>query len=328
MSIKDIAKMADVSASTVSLVLNNRAEELRISKSTQERVRKAAAEIGYTPRSMRKMHKQGGVSVVVFLATYTSNIMAGNYVVAYQRISMELGENVDISIRFYETTRLSQCKAFLAGGFDGAIIMSPGVEDYEFLHSRHFRFPVVLHNRVSDKLPYVTLDYDRAGETAVRLLLEKGHRKLAIVAPDTENERNTHLRPFLDIVRGRDVDYCNVIVRELSMDGGRQAAELLEQFRPTGVFFAVDIMALGAVPRLQELGISIPGDMEILTFGPQDTTRYSRPPLSTIHMPAEELVESAVDLLLSYVAGDRRRKSITVDVDVHFRESFTPAAGK
>lgn len=318
-SIKEIAAKAEVSISTVSLVLNGKAETLRISKETQKKVMEIAESLGYSPRNKQAAVPDKVVSIVFFLATNISNMIVGNYMSGYQRALIETSEHINISLQLYEKSKLSECATFLEGKFDGAVIMSPGQEDYRFLHENRFRFPIVLNNRESDKYPHVCIDLSQVGTAAADILFRRGHTKVAIVLPDSETAEHVHMSPFLERCRHHGVDHCHVIIREMSLQGGYEAAELLAELRPTAAFFAIDVMAVSAVSRLMALGIALPEEMEVIAFGTSEINRYVYPSISSISVAAEEMILSAVDLLLEHIHGAYGRKKVLLETDVVFR---------
>ena len=186
--LKQIAEQAGVSVSTVSIVLNGRGEEMRISSATQARVRECARLADYTPnvyaRKLRKSAKGNGAKVVgVFWSTdFLDESMGEFFLNANQTIS-EKGYSMDFSIHFFPPGRLSEARDQLnPWQFNGLIFCGTRAEDVDFLESLNLDIPIVLsNNSQSDRLSSVFVDNIDVGKRSAQELYSRGYRRAGVI---------------------------------------------------------------------------------------------------------------------------------------------------
>ena len=189
--LKQIAEKAKVSVSTVSIVLNGRGDEMRISPATQARVRECAKRADYTPnvyaRKLRKSAKGNGAKVVgVFWSTdFLDESMGEFFLNAYQTIA-EKEYSIDFSIHFFRSGALSEIREQLnPWQFNGMIFCGTRQEDVAFLESLNLDIPVVLSNNIqSDRLSGVFADNIDVGKRSAQALFGHGYRRVGVITQD------------------------------------------------------------------------------------------------------------------------------------------------
>ena len=189
--LKQIANQAGVSVSTVSIVLNGRGDEMRISAATQAKVRACAKQADYTPnvyaRKLRKSAQGKGFKVVgVFWSTDFLDESMGEFFLNANRTIAEKQYSIDFSIHFFKPGALSEIREQLnPWQFNGMIFCGTRQEDVEFLESLGLDIPVVLSNNIqSDKLSGVFADNIDVGKRSARELFDHGYRRVGIITQD------------------------------------------------------------------------------------------------------------------------------------------------
>jgi LacI family transcriptional regulator len=303
----EVARQAGVSQPTVSLVLS-RNPKARVAPETRARVLKAAEELGYRPNRLAQglVHRRSfalGIIVPGFANPVNGAIISGAERVAaqagYAVLLCETGE-IDVG---------QHLRALADRQIDGVIIA--GISESELADADLGRLNVVLVNQSSAAFSSVQDDSLRAGTLAAEHLLGLGHRELAFIGPvSTASAFRLRERGFAQGLR----DAAMVPASECwqrsdpTVAGGLAAMRALLALptRPTAVFCANDLIALGAHKACALAGVSIPGAISILGCDDVDIGTLVTPELSTISIPKRELGARAVRLLLRQLDGDGR----------------------
>lgn len=306
--IADVASAAGVSATTVSLVLNN--AESRISEETKERVRRVANEIGYAPNSVarslrtRKTRTIGLISDQIATTPFAGRMLAGAQDVAREHgfLVFLVNTDGDATIERQAIRALSdqQVDAFIyACMWHQEVKVPAGLPDST----------VFLDCRPETGGYAAVVPDDRAGgAVAVRELISAGHTRIAYV-DTTETPRpiaaDLRHKGYSEALAeaGIPVDGRLHVREELSAIGGRRATDALldlpEDVRPTAIFFFNDRMAVGAYTAAHARGLRLPQDISIFGFDDQQLVASELdPPLSTMALPHYEMGRWAMEVAL------------------------------
>jgi LacI family transcriptional regulator len=307
--ISDVAAAAGVSTSTVSLVLNNRTA--RISEDTRERVRKAAAAIGYTPnniaRGLRTQRTRtiGLVSDVIATTPFAGRMLAGAQDAAREHGHLLILVNTDAD----PAVEQEAIGALVDHQVDAMIYASMWhrvVETPDGLPDR----TVFLDCRPADGAhPAVVPDDLAGGRAAMRELVAAGHERIALVdaeelnAPVASGLRRQAYREVLAEAGITQDPAWHVHGAETTSAGGRAATERLLDLpphrRPTAIFCFNDRMAAGAYVAARHRGLEIPGDVSIVGYDDQQLVAGELdPPLTTIALPHYEMGRWATEVAL------------------------------
>jgi LacI family transcriptional regulator len=303
----EVARQAGVSQPTVSLVLS-RNPKARVAPETRARVLKAAEELGYRPNRLAQglVHRRSfalGLIVPGFGNPVNGAIISGAERVAaqagYAVLLCETGE-VDVG---------QHLRALADRQIDGVIIA--GISESELTGADLTRTNVVLVNQASAAFSSVQDDSLKAGAIAAEHLLGLGHRRLAFLGPvSTASAFRLRERGFAQALRDADaVPPSECWQRaDATVAGGLAGMRALLSLpvRPTAVFCANDLIALGAHKACAAAGVALPGAMSILGCDDIDIGTLVTPELSTISTPKRELGARAVRLLLRQLDGDGR----------------------
>jgi DNA-binding LacI/PurR family transcriptional regulator len=326
----DVARLAGVHVSTVSRVLRD-SPQLNIRPETRLRIKEAADQLGYRPNAVARALRLASTGAIGMLIPSLRNpvyaeITRGAFERAWERNFVVLlaedrgGGDAEVA---YE--RLVQ-----SGRIDGLLIA--GAHQDSILPQRASETPVpfVFVNRRAQGGHNVSMREEDAGALAARHLVELGHRRLAHVAgPEDIDTARRRLTGFERAARRRG---ATVRVLHAAFDeraGHERMVELLTaRDRPTAVFTTDFTQAIGALAAARELGLAIPGDVSLLTYGEDPIGEFLAPPLTGIRMPMHEMGAAAVDAILARIEG-RPPADVTVGVapQIILRSSTGPPKG-
>src|SRR5690554_2697047 len=312
-TIKDVARLAKVSPSTVSRVIS---DHKSISEETKKRVRKSMQELGYHPnviaRSLIRRSSQALRLVLsrstesAFSNPFFSEILRGISVVTQ---SHQYSLVLATAANYREEAK--QCmQMVMERRVDGVILLASRVKD-ELIHQLiDKKCPFVVVGRVSGVKNCYTVNNDniQAAYSAVRHLLNLGHRRIAFLngpkeytfCQDRYQGYSMALSEF-----GLEVDYNYLRNTEnLHEDGYRLSKELLSiEPRPTALFVADDLMVIGAYRAIKEEKLSIPADISVVGFNDDSFAALIEPPLTTVQIPIYEMGVTAAQMMIAILSG-------------------------
>ena len=307
-TIRDVAKRAGVSISTVSRVLN---KTVPVAEDKRQRVEEAAEALGYTPnqvaRSLLKK-KTGGLGV---LLPYVSGEFFAEFLNGIDQATQQNGLFLMISASHRNADELRVALHGMHQRVDGLIVMAPTVKAAMLETLFPNSTPFLLINTDAARLPCDVLNFDnhRGGYLATEHLLEQGHRRIAMLkGPEGAFDARERLRGYRDALRAYGVEPAPAleIAGNFSPEAGFQAAEVLLSMdpRPTAVFCANDQSALTLISALQNRVLDVPEALSVVGFDDIPSARYASPPLTSVHVPIRELGEQTIERLLELVRGD------------------------
>jgi LacI family transcriptional regulator len=311
--IRDVARIAGVSVTTVSHVLNE-TPNTRTSESTRARVREVARELGYSPnRLARGLRTRSSGMIGLLTEEIATTPHAGRIILGAQESASS--HNLTLAIinshlSAGAAARRADARTLIDRQADGIIYAT--VYHQQIVVPQVLRsVPAVLIGAVDQQglVPAVLPDERSGVISAVDLLVAKGHRRIGFIdsAQDVPATRG-RLLGYLDAIRAHGIGTGRelVTVGEGEAPGGYQAArELLDRAdRPTAIVCYNDRMAWGAYRAAAELGLSIPSDLSITGFDDQAPIPESLfPRLTTIALPHYEMGAWAVETLMSLIEG-------------------------
>lgn len=336
-TIKDVAKQAGVSPTTVSIILRGKSEDRKIPAATCERVREAARQIGYRPDPSAKRLRMGGdrKPVIAFFwpLDYRLPVLA-SFLNSISKELRQMNAECEIVVQTFENDRLKEASQVLQDHYYSAIIIGAcSADDLAFLEEQELTIPVVLINRTSQRYSSVCVDNEKIGQDAARMVFKKGYRSVAML---TAKERYLQTRrrttAFMDTCRklGIAIEEEHMLCVSGNMAGGAMGAV---QFcylnnRPKMLFCESATLALGALSTFQRLNISIPGDLEVLAVSMlgQEETLYSFPSLSILDLPNEKMAAKTIRIIMKQLQESLTGDVVPVhemeEVDVILRDSF------
>lgn len=306
-TIKDVAREAKVSVASVSRALNGQGG---VTAETLERIRVAAKHLRYIPdnaaRSLitRRTHTIGALLPDLY-GEFFSELIRGIDLAARSR-----GLQLLVSSSHDGVDDAATAMRAMQGRVDGMLILSPWV-DVDFLEANlPDDLPTVLMNSPLDATGWSVLNIDnRGGAHAMtqHLLSAAGHAEVAFISgPDSNYDSQQRELGYREaMARFAPKAPLNIVAGDFTEQSGYEAgrAILAQATRPSAVFAANDMMAVGCLYAFKEAGLRVPQDIALAGFDDIPIARYLTPPLSTVSVHIAELGRSALERLATQMDG-------------------------
>jgi LacI family transcriptional regulator len=305
---KDVARLAGVSTSTVSHVINN---NRFVSEAVREKITSAISQLNYAPSALARSLKINQTRTIGMLLTASSNPFYAEVVRGVERSCYERGYSLVLCNTDGDENRMNRSlETLLQKRVDGLLIMctESHIPSAEILN----RYP---------SIPSVMMDWSPfeggsdiiqdnsllGGEMATRYLIARGYTRIACIAgPQDKTPARVRLEGFQQAMAqaGLPVLPGYIVNGDFEFQGGYNAMNQLLALKPLpeAVFTSNDAMAVGVYHALFQAGLSVPQDIAVIGYDDIELARYMTPPLTTIHQPKDELGELAIDTLLHRLA--------------------------
>ncbi len=333
-TIKDIAKIAGVSPSTISRVLNLD-DTISVTKETKKKIFETAEMLSYTKHIKSKKNTKNTLTIGL-VHWYTEFLELNDPYFISIRLGIEeecLNNNIDL-IKIYNNDQ--QTRLLENNNFDGLIILGKFEEDQLNSFSTYCDNIVFVHsNNPKFKYDSVIADFRELTNDVVKHLLANGHEKIGFIGAREKIYFNDTCKEFIDY---REIQFKELLTRKNLYnpdyvrigsydfkDGYKLMKNLIEENDdnlPTAIFIASDSLAIGALRAINEAGIKIPSDMSIFACNDIPTSQYTTPPLSTVKIYTELMGKMSIKLLIEKINGNRDECiRVTVPHKLIFRES-------
>ncbi len=315
-TMKDIARIAGVSTSTVSHVIN---KSRYVSDDIANRVLKVATDLNYAPSALARSLKVNRTHTFGMLMTSSTNPFFGEVVKGVERCCYQKGYNLILCNTEGDHERMkTSIDTLLQKRVDGLILMCPSFTDNELqILARYPDIPTVIMDWgpipfSCDKIQDNSL---RGGYIATKYLIDSGHKSIGcITGPLDHHQAIVRYQGFQQAMNNANLPVNSdwVISGDFFCQGGYDAFKTLVQQPqcPTALFVCNDMMAIGAIKAAHELNIKIPDDISIIGYDDIHIADFMTPPLTTIHQPKYRLGQSAVEALIKRLATPDRADSI------------------
>ena len=328
-SIRDVAKYAGVSITTVSRIINND-QSFNITKETKDKVYEAIAELKYNiPDSYKSTKsKKNSIGCIQRLTVegtkdnFFSTIASG-----IQEHLNKYGKSVQFSLTQFDFESEDFENMFKT--YPLGMILMGDISDsaYEFLKSK-------IKHIIGVETPYNDIDnirYNRfnAGVMAVEYLVQCGHKKIAYIGSNIKRDDLTNIGRFEAYMRVMsmnkfEVDPNWIINCKWHRDTCfNETIKLFQsENKPTAIFVASDHMAIASMSAIHSLGLRIPEDVSVIAISDIAESAYLTPPLTTVSIPQKEMGKLATEVLLQRINGDNTiNKDIFVPCKLTVRKS-------
>jgi LacI family transcriptional regulator len=329
----DIAKLAGVSQSTVSLVINHMSGA-KVSKATRETVLRIARELGYPVE--RHAHHAAAQSrnLLVYL---TDELTTSPHAMQTIDGAKDAAWEHDCIVAVFATRGDPALEAAVfARMLDHPALL--GVI-YSTIFTRAVTVPDALADTHTVLLNCHTRDRERAsvvpsellgGYAATMHLIEHGHSRIGFINGEHWIEAAAErLKGYRQALSTADIPFDPALVRSGDWQvaaGYDNALSLLDAAqRPTALFCANDLMAIGALDAARERKLAVPQDLSVVGYDDQDIARYTHPPLTTVLLPNYEMGRWAADSLIAQVRANHTSKAvIKMECPLVARDSVAP----
>ena len=310
----DVAKLASVSRTTVSFVLNN-APNTQIPIETRQRVLEAARQLGYYPNSAaRSLVSQRTNNIGILLCQSADRLFADVFLMEVLSGIHQIIHPHDYHILLEAVEDVTAPDAYIglvrSRHIDGLIVSGPRTDDTQLPRIQAEGFPIVLLGRLlGSDLCQVDVDNVRGARTAVEYLLSLGHRRIAFISngPLIYTASRDRLRGYVAALTAAGLPHDEPLIRygKFSRASGYEAMQSLLELPapPTAVFAASDVVAFGALAALRDAGVHVPAEMAVIGFDDLPMADLITPPLTSLHLPARALGQTAAEIMLKLIAG-------------------------
>ena len=308
-TMKDVAELAGVSASTVSHVLNG---TRRVSDGTRDGVLAAIEKLDYRPNLLAKGLKIRKTFTIGLLISDIQNPFFTSVVRGIEDVALSRGYHLFLCNTDEDAARENEYATELAKkGVDGLIVASSAPRHNHALRLRAEGVPFVFMDREVEGVDadVVRVDNERGMRMIAEHLVSLGHERIGMISGPLDKasgyERYRGLKDALSDL-GSDLDDVLVRFGDFRTSSGREGAgELLRLSQPpTALVTANNQMTLGALSAIQEMGLRVPDDLSVVGFDDPEWAPLVSPPLTTLAQPTYELGVEAVRVLLNRIEGN------------------------
>lgn len=328
-TIKDVARAARVSVTTVSHVVN---KTRFVSEEGRNRVEQAIRELGYVPSAVARSLQRSATNTLGMLIPNSSNPYFAEIVRGIEDRCFGAGYNLVLCNTDDEPRRQGMVLQVLAERrVDGLIVVSSGEDPALPELLAGLRMPTVMVDREIDTLPcdLVETAHMQGALLAVQHLTALGHRRIACIGGPagvaTADQRAEGWRMAL---AGLGLSSAGLLQPgDFTSEGGYAAmhAILRQTPRPSAVFVANDLMAIGALCAAHECGVAVPDELSLVGFDDIELARFACPPLTTVAQPKQRIAAMAVDMLLERIEGRRQdARKVVLQPELRVRASTAP----
>ncbi len=330
-SITDIARQLDISITTVSFILNGKAEEKRISKEVTEKVLKLIAELNYKPNQLAKSLRTGKTNILGLIVEDIANAFFANIARQIEDNAYNKGYRI-IYCSTENTTEKSKelIAMFREQHVDGYIITpSEGIEE-DIKALQEDGLPVVLFDRYITGLPtnYVVIDNYGSTFNATNHLFQQGYSNVAFITIYSEQTQMTERLHGYE--RAINMHHKEVVILRVKYSDARE--EVVKQIctfmqeNPAvdAILFATNYLGLYGIEALKKLNLAIAKDIGVVSFDDHDVFQLNSPSITAIQQPVQEISNQVIKILLSNLGASvkgKKNQTIILPGNLIVRES-------
>ncbi|MCY8838256.1 LacI family DNA-binding transcriptional regulator [Bacillus atrophaeus] len=304
-TIKDIAKLANVSHTTVSRALN---DSPYIKEHTKKKILDLATQLNYTPNvNAKSLAMQKSHTIGLFFTSITNGTSHSFFADTIKGVNRVISEEYNLFVRGIDDLKsydtINQIR------YDGIILMSQSDIDNSFIyHIREKNIPLVVLNRdIDDRSITNILSNDKEGsQQAVEYFIKNGHREIAIIEgiegfKSSQQRKEGYLSAL--IRHHIPINHEYSVKGQYDMESGFQAMDKLLALPhpPTAVFCSNDDMAIGAMNAIFAKGLRVPDDISVIGFDDIGFSQYITPRLSTVKRPVENISVLGAEKILALI---------------------------
>ena len=335
MTIKDIAKLSGVGVATVSRVLNHHPD---VSEETRRKVMAVVAEQGFQPNTNAKHLKQSTSASIAIIVKGTMNMLFADLVERCQQLLQDAGQNAAVYYLDEDANEVAYTVQLCRERKPLGILFLGG--DLEFFQAEfgHITVPCVLLTNSARELDFpnlssLTTDDEEAAYRVVRYLADQGHRDIGLLGGNWSCTQISYRRvlgcqrAFDELSLPFDARRCEPCRYSFS-DAYDTTKRLLGRCPElTALFCVSDVMALGAIRAIHDLGRRVPRDISVVGYDGIPLSRFSVPRLTTVRQDTQQLARQGVDLLLRNLQRPRPPVHGVVPFELIAGESVSPPRG-
>lgn len=330
-TIGEIARIAGVSKTTVSRVLNDKPD---VDPGTREKILALISQYSFQPNafakaiSLQKSHHIGLLiphkAEYVFSNPFYTEVMHG--------VSVQV-DRCGYYLLICYAHEVNYLDIYNQKRVDGFILLSPGSFNTQIIDTLNKeQVPFVSTAKIADKqgMIYVDIDNFHAGSLVIEHLVSLGHRKIAYIGKPSLTSSIERMQGYRAVLEKYNLPFSESWVYTTDTSSTASGHEythrvLREPDRPTAIFLANDVMAIGAIKAVEEMGLRVPEDISIVGFDDIPLASYITPPLTTVRQPTFEKGSEAARMLVNLLEENSLPQSKIMDVELVVRGSTGPA---
>lgn len=326
-TIDEIAELAQVSKTTVSRVINNKPD---VSEETRKKVLDVVSKYDFQPNAYAKAISLNKSNTIGLIIPYEADFIFSNpfYVEVMRGVSSEVNKRGYYLLICYPHDH-NYVDIFKQKRVDGFILLSPGKLHKNIIDSlNEVNAPFVSTSKLSDEdgLIYVDVNNYYGAQLAIEHLISLGHTKIGFIGKPTLTSASDRLEGYKAVLEKNGLPYDENLIKisdDSSIEGAyKKMCELLRSHvKPTAVFLASDLMAIGAIKAIDEMGLKTPEDISIVGFDDIPLAKYMDPELTTVRQPSFEKGVQAARLLIQYLEKKKKPRSKILNVELIVRKS-------
>ncbi|MBP7175343.1 MAG: LacI family DNA-binding transcriptional regulator [Thermoclostridium sp.] len=324
-TIKEISKLAKVSVSTVSRVINNLPD---VNKETRQKVLDVINELGYFPNANAKNLKQISSNIICIIVKGMHNQFFGQII---EKIQSEIIKTKYISLVHYideNENEVDTAFRLISERKAVGVIFLGGSPSLKTDRLEEMNVPCVFSTMSAEGLNLnnvssVCIDDRDAAKTAVDYLFEMGHQRIAILGGQLL-DRDSIYKRYMGALQsyrehGVEFDEALFIQSKFTYEDAYAAINNSLQFgniKYSAIFAMSDVMAIGAAKAIFDNGLTVPGDISIIGFDGIEATKYYHPTLATVKQPSCEIAMTSVELLIQNIEYDMVSQNIILGTEL------------
>lgn len=331
-TMQQIADLAGVSRATVSRVL---CSPEKVSPATRERILNIIGESGYTYHAGAAELIKRKTSIIGLIIPTVVSTAFSSTVLAVQAAAIELGMSLVLGCsEFSAEKEEALLRQFQARRVAGIILVGHADANEELivnLQNNGIPSVTIWTSPASPQLCEIGFDNAAAAAKAVRYLVEMGHRRIAMISGPLGGGRRVaeRLRGYTETLAESGLEADMRYVRSVEptiANGEREAMELLGMpSRPTAIFAASDMLAIGTLGAAKKVGLSVPGDVSVAGFDDIEFSAHTDPPLTTVAVPEKEMSRMAAHMIMQLIHGEiTPPRSYCLETELIVRQSCAP----
>jgi len=305
-SIKDIANEIGTSITTVSLILNGKGEERKISKSLIEKVLKVVEEKNYQPNLLAKSLRTGKTNTIALMVEDISNQFFSQVAGLVDELAGKMGYKLLYSSTENDPVRTRELiDLFMARHVDGFIICPPEESLAEIESLAKNNIPLVLFDRYFPDHPFnhVVVDNYMGTRDSVRHLVKNGYKNIAFITLESnQTQMKERLNGYLEVIEENKFDPHIYTLSYTSKEGETVISDMIAYFKSIpkldAVFFATNYLGVKGIEVIKTMKKEIGKQIGVVSFDDHDLFRLYSPSISAIAQPTKAIAESIIEVLL------------------------------
>ncbi len=325
-TIKDIAKLAGVSISTVSYALNN---DAKVRKRKKDKILAIARELNYQKNGIASDLKRSSTRTIALIVTDLAGPYYSELVKGIQEVTLSKGYDL-LACSSVGGETSTAVKFLTEKRVDGAIVLAHNIGEDIIIQSARAKFPIILLDRKvdSDHVVSIEVDNEAGSHMAAEYLIKQGHRDIAYISGMAISE--LHFMRISGYERALQEHGLNSKNRLQQFglfnreNGYSMTKMLIAQGKLSSAFmYANDEMAIGGIMAFKEHGIKVPEQVSVVGFDDIELAKYVRPALTTVMQPKYERGALAAHLIFQILEGQEIEPYYILPTQLVLRDSVS-----